>query len=215
MPTPKKIAPRKTVPTTRRKAASPIGKRGPAQAMENTVLLATANTELRALLGTLAIPELYVYEAKHKEDIVAIPYCLAYIDADRLDADLVTFLAEMAEDADPGFRLVVLGTTPDMPASLKAITTVAPYVWSRKIIVQQITVAMGQARGAHKRQQQFQERVYRIIQLYHELREGKVVEIDRILGRYGMTERTLRRDLKVLRDLFPDLPVIYDRKFKA
>ena len=215
MPTPKRTPPRKTVPTARKKAAAPAGKRGNALSMEHTVLLATANKELRALLDALVLPELHVHEAKRKEDIVAVPYCLAYVDADRLDADLVALLAEMAEDADPGFRLVVLGPMPDMPTQLKAITTAAPYVWSRKIVQQQITAAMARSHGTQKRQQQFQDRVYRIIQLYHDLREGKVVAIDRILGRYGMTERTLRRDLKVLRDLFPDLPVIYDRKFKA
>lgn len=215
MPTPKKTVKRKTAPTTRRKAAAPAGKRGNARSVENTVLLATANKELRALLGTLAIPELRVYEAKQKQDIVAVPYCVAYIDADRLYADLVTSLAEMAEDGDPGFRLVVLGSVPEMPGHLKAITTAAPYVWSRKIVQQQITSAMSHSSGEQKRQQQFQDRVYRIIQLYHDLREGKVVAIDSILGRYDITERTLRRDLKVLRDLFPYLTVMYDRKFKS
>jgi hypothetical protein len=183
--------------------------------MENTVLLATVNTELRSLISALAIKDLHVHEAKRREDIAAVPYCLAYIDAKWLDTDLVTFLAEMAADEDPGFRLVVLGTVPEMPGHLKAITTAAPYVWSRKIVQQQINSAMPHSSGEQKRQRQFQDRVYRIIQLYHDLQEGKVVAIDSILGRYGMTERTLRRDLKVLRDLFPDLTVMYDRKFKS
>ncbi len=183
--------------------------------MENTVLLATANAELRTLISSLAIKGVHVHEATLKSDLLAVPYCLAYVDAERLDDGMVDALSEMASDGDPGFRLIVLGTVPTIPDQLKAITEVAPYVWSKKIIAKQISAATALTRGQLKRERQFHERVHRIIRIYHDLREGKVVEIDRILGLYGMTERTLRRDLKVLRDLFPDLPIMYDRKFRS
>lgn len=203
MPKPKKT----TAPP---KAAQPT----PGATMESTVLLATANKELRALIGQLTVPGLQLWEVRHKTDLIAVPRCLAYVDATWLDADLIGMLSGLAEDGDAGFRLVVLGSLPDMPERLRAITTKAPYVWSRKILTAQITTAMKMAKGELKRQRQFHDRVYRIIRLYHDLHERKPVEIDQVLGSFGITERTLRRDLKVLRDLFPDLPIMYDRKFR-
>lgn len=196
--------------TERPKSAQPT----PGATMESTVLLATANKDLLTLVRQINLPGLQLWEVRHKTDLVAVPCCLAYVDATWLDADLVGMLSGLAQDGDAGFRLVVLGSLPDMPERLRAITSKAPHVWSRKILMAQITTAIKMAKGEMKRQRQFHNRVYRIIRLYHHLHAGKRVVIDQVLGRFGVTERTLRRDLKVLRDLFPDLPIMYDRKFK-
>jgi len=199
--------PKKTAALT--KAVQPT----PGTTMESTVLLATENKELRVLLGQLTVPGMQLWEVRRKTDLVAVPCCIAYVDAAWLDAGLIRMLSGLAEDGNAGLRLVVLGAHPAMPEPVRAMITKAPHVWSRKILTAQITTAMKRAKGELKRQRQFHERVYRIIRLYHDLHAGRPVKIDQVVGSFGITERTLRRDLKVLRDLFPDLPIMYDRKF--
>ena len=58
-------------------------------------------------------------------------------------------------------------------------------------------------------------RIHRIIQLYVLISSrGKVLNIDKYCNDFQVTERTLRRDIKVIKDLYPDMYVFLNRNWQ-
>ena len=59
------------------------------------------------------------------------------------------------------------------------------------------------------------QRVFRLIKLYVQLTSEKNhVDIDKYCFDNKITERTLRRDIKTLKEIFPELPFSYNRKWR-
>lgn len=198
-----------------RKAKTAKPNAPPSALWENTVLIASNHPELNQLLGAIKVEGLHLHVSQRPQDILAVPCCLMFVDAIRLDRKLLAGLSQLAlAEETPSWKIIVVGQMPNIPEELARHIEPAPYVWSRKVLVTRINATMASARGEQKRQAQFHDRVYRIVSLHNHIKEGRAVELDKLLGTYGISERTIRRDLKVLRDLFPHLPIMYNRKFK-
>ena len=188
--------------------------------LENRVLLASDDETLWKLLNNPELQHLLIQKTIDPNDILALDCAIIYIDGSQLNRLLVRELARVvrAED-DPIWRMVVVGEIPNwMREHLLRFIVKAPSVWSRKVLHRQLADAAARVRGEMKRQRQFKDRVYRIIWLYHQVNGvngSHSLKMDKILTLFNITERTLRRDVKVLRDLFPDLDISYDRKFNS
>jgi hypothetical protein len=66
-----------------------------------------------------------------------------------------------------------------------------------------------------KRMEKINNRVYRIIKLYIDVtNNGNVLNIDEYTAINLISERTLRRDIRVLKDLFPDFNIYFKGKWK-
>jgi predicted DNA-binding transcriptional regulator YafY len=58
-------------------------------------------------------------------------------------------------------------------------------------------------------------RIHRIIQLYVIISSrDKVLNIDEYCKNFQVTERTLRRDIKVIKDLYPDMYILFNRNWQ-
>lgn len=58
-------------------------------------------------------------------------------------------------------------------------------------------------------------RIHRIIQLYVIISSrDKVLNIDKYCNDFQITERTLRRDIKLIKDLYPDMNILLNRNWQ-
>ena len=57
-------------------------------------------------------------------------------------------------------------------------------------------------------------RLFRILKLYEKLKtDPKPLHIDKFCAKFAISERTLRRDIQILKEIFPNLLIILNRKW--
>ncbi len=65
-----------------------------------------------------------------------------------------------------------------------------------------------------KKNNSVNKKIYRIIKLYAQVTSGsECINIDQYCAAHKITERTLRRDIRVLNDIFPELYFYVDRNW--
>jgi hypothetical protein len=62
-----------------------------------------------------------------------------------------------------------------------------------------------------KRQIASTNQLKRLIDLYQLLKDGLVINVEKTCAKYKITERSIRRDIKLLRDVNPERKIIYDK----
>ncbi len=190
-------------------------RKAPTTQTRHTVLLAIRELYLKQLLEEHAGRALQVVVTDRLSDLGRPGCMLAYVDAALLDAPGMDTLASVLQGRRAGPMVLVVGHPPPLPPPLDLLVQRVPAVWNRRVVAGHLRRALALAEGTQVRQRAFHDRVRRIVLLHYELRASSVLAVDRVLERHGITERTLRRDLKVLRDVFPDLDVTYERPFRT
>lgn len=61
------------------------------------------------------------------------------------------------------------------------------------------------------------QKIYRIIKLYVKItsEDSRTINIDEYCTEFSVSERTLRRDIKTLKEIFPELLFTYNRNWSA
>lgn len=79
----------------------------------------------------------------------------------------------------------------------------------KKKLIELIRGARKLCANTLRTEQLIDKKLYRILHLHHRLRESSSLDIDDLCQFYHISKRTLRRDLKVIRELFPEInPVL-------
>ena len=59
------------------------------------------------------------------------------------------------------------------------------------------------------------KRIHRVLQLYAKIMATHgYIDIDEFCDEYQVTERTLRRDVRVIKDLYPNLLIYFNRNWQ-
>lgn len=155
-------------------------------------------------------------DTKNKTDLIAYHYKIAFIGRELLDNDLINTLNELAEFENPGdWDIVIFGGKPEnIPAPLRmycrGLNNIDEVAIS-KIIDKHLP--KNKLHSSSKTKEDiFQKRIYRIVFLYHLINQSGIISKNQLCEEFGITERTLFRDLKVIRELFPDQRFFFEKK---
>ena len=153
---------------------------------------------------------LSIYNAEVETDLIAVPCFLMIVDTEKLKDDFLSDFNQIAKQMDSGVRsiLVVGKRLMNLPFHVKLLVTYANRMITKDYLLKIINTARDTKRNV--KQDIFKERIHRIIFLYKLLGEGKVIATKDMSELFEMSDRTLRRDIKVLRDVC-DKEIIFDK----
>jgi hypothetical protein len=177
----------------------------------NTILVWTKNQNIIRFTTEIAEKlKLSIYHATIETDLIAIPCFLMIVDTEKLKDDFLSDFNQIAKHMDSGKRsIIVFGKRiNNLPFHVKFLITYA----NRAITKDYILNLVNKARNPKQNIKQglFKQRIQRIIFLYKLLDEGKVLVTKEMSELFEISDRTLRRDIKVLRDVC-DKDITYDK----
>jgi hypothetical protein len=179
--------------------------------ISNTILLWTKNQHIIRSTSEIAVElNLTIHNAEVETDLIAVPCFLMIVDTEKLKDDFLTDFNQIAKHMDSGVRsiLVVGKRLMNLPFHVKLLVTYANRTITKDYLLKIINTARDTKRNV--KQDMFKERIHRIIFLYKLLDEGKVIATKEMGELFEMSDRTLRRDIKVLRDVC-DKEIIFDK----
>ncbi len=177
----------------------------------NTILLWTKNQHIIRFTSEIAVElNLTIYNSEVEADLIAVPCFLMIVDTEKLKDDFLSDFNQIAKHMDSGVRsiLVVGKRLMNLPFHVKLLVTYANRTITKGYLVKIINTACDIKRNV--KQDMFKERIHRIIFLYKLLVEGKVIATKEMGELFEMSDRTLRRDIKILRDVC-DKEIIFDK----
>jgi hypothetical protein len=161
----------------------------------------------RLIKSVCAQRNIPLIDTKNKTDLIAYDYKIAFIGRELLNDDLIETMNEISEFENPGsWDVIILGGKPEnIPAPLrlfcKGLNNIDEVAISK--IIDKHMPKHGLQVSRKTKDDIFKKRIYRIVYLYHLINESGMLYKDQLCKQFGITERTLFRDLKVLRELFP------------
>ena len=177
----------------------------------NTILLWTKNQSIIRLTSEIAIEfNLSIYNVEEETDLIAVPCFLMIIDTEKLKDDFLSDFNQIAKYIDSGVRsiLVVGKRLMNLPFHVRLLVTYANRTITKDYLLKIINTARDTKRNV--KQDMFKERIHRIIFLYKLLDEGKLFATKEMGELFEMSDRTLRRDIKILRDVC-DKEIFFDK----
>ncbi|MEI6681635.1 MAG: HTH domain-containing protein [Bacteroidota bacterium] len=177
----------------------------------NTILLWTKNQHIRRLTSEIAVElNLSIYNVEEETDLIAVPCFLMILDTEKLKDDFLSDFNGIAKHMDSGVRsiLVVGKRLLNLPFHVKLLVTYANRTITKDYLLKIINTARDIKRNV--KQDMFKERIHRIIFLYKLLDEGKVIATKEMGELFEMSDRTLRRDIKILRAVC-DKEIVFDK----
>lgn len=176
-----------------------------------TILLHSNSVELKKYLHEICNEKkLVIANIKQEEDILAVPAFILFIDAKKINQKNHNYLNVISEDSDYSFfQIVVLGFYQNERFKLsgKNISNVE-IILSKRQIEKLIKESQKTNERMSKKETLLKNKIYRIIHLHNFIKENKKINIDELCITYDISKRTLRRDLKIIKDLYPDLDFI-------
>jgi len=185
---------------------------------DNTIAVLVKDKKLLAALKSVCEKQkVLVYSIKKHTDIIAVPCFMTIIEKKLLEAQHIEILEELLPDiGDNEWQLYLIGSEKiELSRQLKKQTiTIDTYPTNQdleEIIIEQKESLIKKV----KRMEKINNRVYRIIKLYIDVtNNGNLLNIEEYTALNVISERTLRRDIRVLKDLFPDFNVYFKDKWK-
>ncbi len=177
----------------------------------NTILVWTKNKNILRFTSEIAEElKLNIYHATIETDLIAIPCFLMIVDTEKLKDDFLSDFNQIAKYMDSGKRsIMVFGKRiKNLPFHIKFLVTYANRAITKEYILNLVNKAMNPKQNI--KQVLFKQRIRRLIFLYTLLDEGKVLATKEMSELFEITDRTLRRDIKVLRDVC-DKEITYDK----
>jgi hypothetical protein len=167
----------------------------------NTILVWTNNQNIIWFTSKIAeYLKLNIYHAEVETDLMAVPCSLMIVDTEKLKEIFLSVFNKIAKHMDAGKCSIVVFE--------KRLTNVPYYVkelvsYGNKTITKEYThnlILKAMSPKKNIKQDVFREKIHRIIFLYKLLNEGKDIVTNEICELFEISDRTLRRDIKVLRD---------------
>lgn len=177
----------------------------------NTILLWTKNQHIIKFTSEITKElALNIYNVEVETDLIAIPSFLMIVDAENLKDDFLLDFNQIAKHMDSGVRsiFVVGKRLMNLPFHVKLLVTYANRTITKEYLLKIINKTRDVKRNV--KQDMFKERIHRIIFLYKLLDEGKVIPTKEMGEFFEMSDRTLRRDIKILRDVC-DKEIAFDK----
>jgi len=171
------------------------------------VLLYGKSLAVKKLIKSVCVHKnIRLIDSKNKTDLIAYDYKIAFIGRELLDGDLIETMNELSEFENPGnWDVIILGGKPEnIPAPLrlycKGLNNIDEIAITK--IIDKHLPKNGLQFSRKTKVDIFKNRIHRIVYLYHLINESGMLCKDQLCEQFGITERTLFRDLKVLRELF-------------
>jgi hypothetical protein len=169
----------------------------------NVLVYSTDTTIVKTLRKVCQMLQLPLVEADKAADLLEYTYRIGFVDLALFDEILDAGLNELSkEEKGRKWEVVILGGRPvsvPMPLSLfcKSLTdyTVDGFA---DIITRHLSMVR-----IHK-ERDIKSRVHRIVALVDLLNDHYGLDKKEICKEFGITERTLFRDLKLIKEVFPD-----------
>jgi hypothetical protein len=176
-----------------------------------TILVWTKNKELISFASEIA-EELYlnIYLAKDDIDLIAVPCFLMLVDTEKLRDDFLLGFNQFAKEMEPEkSSIIVFGKRlRNVPFSVRPLLKYANSVITKEYIFMLINKAMKPRMNI--KHEIFKQRIHRIIYMYKLLDEGKVIISKEFSEFFDVSDRTIRRDIKILREVC-DQEIFFDK----
>jgi hypothetical protein len=179
---------------------------------EKTILVYSENRELIDLLKSHDKEDNVTYfRIKKIEDFIAIPSFMVIVDSSLLNEKVLDILSQVVTfEQINEYSIVLLG-----PSNLKIPNPVKKYITMINENLLGLKNFINRKEGYIKpkftKQNQTIEKYRRIINLYVKSSSDHQLDIDQYCNEYNVTERTLRRDIKLLKAIYPDFYLYTNR----
>lgn len=170
------------------------------KSVNKTILLWTKNPDIIKFSKEIAEEyKLEIYNAECESDIIAIPGFINIIDSEKLNDNFLKGFNQYAKFLDTAeYSILVFGKRLiNVPFYVKLLIAYINKPITKAYIRKLIFKAMNPKKAI--KQEIFKKRINRIIHLYKKLDEGDIKIEDACIF-YEISSRTLRRDIRVLRD---------------
>lgn len=167
---------------------------------------------LKGLKSVCKKQKLLIYTVKKYTDVIAVPCFITIIEKSFLTDEYLEMLEEMALLGETKeWQLVLIGTEKIkisralMNQTIEIKVTATMEEMKKNILKQQKSLIK-----EGKRTAKINNKIYRVIKLYIDITtKGKVLDIEEYVALNLISKRTLRRDVRILKDLFPDFNVYF------
>lgn len=176
-----------------------------------SVLIFSSDKKLKNHLQSICLQwDLGFVAAAKATDVLAHDYRIVFVDKELFNDELMSSLNELAEWESLGkWKVIILGgRTDSIPIpldmycrGLKNYTNDIISEIVEEYVIKKPTI----------KQEVFKKRIHRIVFLMDQINKGETLYAQHLCKCFRISERTLFRDLKIIKEVFPDLYIDYDR----
>ena len=174
---------------------------------ENSILVYSDSNELNRYLTEIGLQNKFsIYQIVDSTDILALPGFILFIDSKKINHDIKEILNIVSEENDFSFfQIVIIGfLSKDLFFQIKKNIVFIEVVYSKKQIQELVLKSFKMNLKMSKKETLLKKKIYRIVHFQNLIREKGIIDIDQLCVSYDISKRTLRRDLKIIKDLFPE-----------
>jgi len=174
---------------------------------ENSILVYSDSNELNKYLTEIGLQNKFsIYQIVDSSDILALPGFILFIDSKKINHDIKEILKIVSEENDFSFfQIVIIGfLSKDLFFQIKKNIVFIEVVYSKKQIQELVLKSFKMNLKMSKKETLLKKKIYRIVHFQNLIREKGIIDIDQLCVSYDISKRTLRRDLKIIKDLFPE-----------
>jgi len=167
---------------------------------------------LKGLKSVCKNQNLLIYQLEKSTDIIAVPCFITIIEKSLLNDTYLDMLEEMALTIETNeWQLILIGKEKvKLTRTLMKKRMEINSVISLEEIKKVITKRMNSLIKEEKHKAKINNRVYRVIKLYIDVNtNGNLLDIEQYVALNLISKRTLRRDIRLLKDLYPDFNVYF------
>jgi len=167
---------------------------------------------LKGLKSVCKNQNLLIYQLEKSTDIIAVPCFITIIEKSLLNDTYLDLLEEMALTIETNeWQLILIGKEKvKLTRTLMKKRMEINSVISLEEIKKVITKRMNSLIKEEKHKAKINNRVYRVIKLYIDVNtNGNLLDIEQYVALNLISKRTLRRDIRLLKDLYPDFNVYF------
>lgn len=174
---------------------------------ENSILVYSDSNKLNKYLTEIGLQNKFsIYQIVDSSDILALPGFILFIDSKKINHDIKEILKIVSEENDFSFfQIVIIGfLSKDLFFQIKKNIVFIEVVYSKKQIQELVLKSFKMNLKMSKKETLLKKKIYRIVHFQNLIREKGIIDIDQLCVSYDISKRTLRRDLKIIKDLFPE-----------
>ena len=174
---------------------------------ENSILVYSDSNELNKYLTEIGLQNKFsIYQIVDSSDILALPGFILFIDSKKINHNIKEILKIVSEENDFSFfKVVIIGfLSKDLFFQIKKNIVFIEVVYSKKQIQELVLKSFKVNLNMSKKETLLKKKIYRIVHFQNLIREKGIIDIDQLCVSYDISKRTLRRDLKIIKDLFPE-----------
>lgn len=149
-----------------------------------------------------------------ESDFINHDYKIAFIDHQLFSESLAKKLNDIAnfKNNNEEWGIVIIGGQPEnIPIPLERFCTIRKWHYGVNFLNEIVNYYTKQKIYTSK-SDQFKSRIKRIVYLYHLIEQNHILYNNDLCELFEITERTLFRDLKIIKELFPDKHFHCERK---